>query len=517
MGCAGVMTVARLEAHHLSKTFGSAKVLDDVSLVIQPGEIHALVGQNGSGKSTVVKILTGYHTPDPGASIALDGHALALPVQWREASAAGMSVVHQDLGLVNDLTVSENIGVGGFVRSPIIRRIDWRRQAQVAADILTRLRIDVDPHAMVGQLPAAQRAAVGIARALRDQVDGAGLMILDEATRALPKEHLRAFHDLVRRVAANGVSVLVISHNLEEVLAVTDKVTVLRDGRVAAAGLSTASLTEDTIARHMLGKSVRLMHPGRTSVRPGTLAARIDDVQIPGHLPLSVTIAKGEVRGATAVPGTGFEDDAQPVSGARRAVGGTVTTQSGTIDLRRSTVADLMRAGVSMVPERRVFEGLAVDLNVRDNVALPSFRRKGKPWYVARRWQHDLTNGYIEQLKIKTRSSDSLIRELSGGNQQKVLFAKWISVEPLLLVLHEPTQAVDVGARADLLAAVAAAADEGMGVLLVSTEPADLVAACDRILVLRPGSEPVELITRSPDDVLDAVYADTTSSGSAHA
>lgn len=498
----------RLETMRVSKTFGSAKVLDDANLVVQPGEIHALVGQNGSGKSTLVKILTGYHAPDSGATIILDGRRLSLPVQWRAASAAGMSVVHQDIGLVNDLTVSENIGVGGFARSGLTRRIDWRRQDAIAAEVLARLQIDVRPRAPVGTLSAAQRAAVGIARALRRQVEGTGLMILDEATRALPREYREAFHDLVRRVAATGVSVLMVSHNLEEVLALSHKVTVLRDGKVAAAGLDTPGLGEDAIARHMLGKSVEKLHPGGTSLRPGTVAARIDDLVIPGHGPLSIEVAKGEVVGVTGLPGTGFEELPHLVAGARKAAGGTVSTELGAVDLTRSSVAALMRAGVSMVPERRVLEGLAVDLNLRDNVALPSFRRRGKPWFVARKWQQELSAEYIERLKIKTRSSESLIRELSGGNQQKVLFAKWISVEPLLLVLHEPTQAVDVGARVDLLLAVASAAAAGMGVLLVSTEPADLVAACDRILVLHPGREPLELCTDAADDVLDAVYSD---------
>lgn len=507
------MTTPRLEALHVSKTFRSGKVLDDVDLVLQPGEIHAMVGQNGSGKSTVVKILTGYHAPDPGARIALDGQLLALPVQWRAASAAGMSVVHQDLGLINDLTVSENIGVGGYVRSGILRRIDWRRQDEVASAVLARLQIDVHPRTPVGELPAAQRAAVGIARALRHQVDGTGLMILDEATRALPKEHLEAFHDLVRRVAATGVSVLMVSHNLEEVLAVAHKVTVLRDGSVVAAGLDTRGLGEDTIARHMLGRSVEKLHASRTSIQPGTVAASIEDLVVPGHLPLSLRIAKGEVVGVTGLSGTGFEDLPHLVAGARRATSGTVRTELGTVDLRRSTVAALMRAGVAMVPERRVLEGLALDLSLRDNVSLPSFQRRGRPWFVARKWQDEVTGEYVERLKIKAHSRESLIKELSGGNQQKVLFAKWISVEPLLLVLHEPTQAVDVGARADLLLAVASAAAGGMGVLLVSTEPADLVEACDRILVLHPGHEPLELCTDVADDIVAAIYSEPTAAG----
>ncbi len=219
------------------------------------------------------------------------------------------------------------------------------------------------------------------------------------------------------------------------------------------------------------------------------------------------------------MPGTGFEDVPYLVSGARRAASGTLEIGQRRIDLRRSSVASLMRAGVAMVPERRVRDGLAVELNVRDNLSLPSVRRKGRPWFVSRRWQHRLATDSIQRLSIQARSSTDLVKELSGGNQQKVLFAKWLSVTPALLVLHEPTQAVDVGARADLLSTIHRAAADGMGVLLVSTEPADLVEACDRIYVLHPGRPPRELSIDDADEVLEAVYSQpaTTSERAHHA
>lgn len=501
------MTTARLEAHGVGKTFRAATVLRDASLVVRPGEIHALVGQNGCGKSTLIKILTGYHAPDPGMSLAVDGQQLSLPVQWQAARAAGVSVVHQDLGLLDDLTVSENIGIGGFVRSRVTGRIDWKAQDVVARGVLERLELPVSPRDLVGDLPASHRAGVAIARALRDTVAGQGVMILDEATRALPRDELARFHALVRRVVATGTSVVMISHNLEEVLSVSDRVTVLRDGRVVGEGLETASLDETALARLMLGSSVDRVVRAVAADPAAPVVASIEGLALPGHEPLSLDIRQGEVIGLTGLPGTGFEEVPYLVSGARAAPTGTVVVGTRRVDLRRASVAALMRAGVAMVPERRVRDGLATELSVRDNLALPSVRRKGRPWFVARGWQQRLATDSIRRLDIRARSGADLVKELSGGNQQKVLFAKWLSVEPVLLVLHEPTQAVDVGARADLLSTVHRAAEAGMGVLLVSTEPADLVEACDRILVLHPGRPPREMRTEDADEVLEAVYS----------
>ena len=500
------MTSPRLEARHASKTYGATTVLHDAHLRVQAGEIHALVGQNGSGKSTLVKILTGYHAPDRGMELAVDGASLALPVQWRAAQAAGLAVVHQDMGLIGHLTVNENIGVGNFIRNRWTSKINWKRQAAAARETLERLQLDIDPLVPVETLPAAHRAGVAIARALRGVVPGEGLLLLDEATRSLPRSELRHVHDLIRRIAASGTAVLMVSHSLEEVLALTDKVTVLRDGRVVGHAVETRALTEADLARMMLGKTVDAVARDKSGESHGAVAARIEGLQMGAHEPFDLEIREGEVVGITGLPGTGFEELPYFLGGGRHCTG-IVTTNRGQADLAKTSVDGQMRIGIAMVPERRIDEGLAVDLSVRDNLALPSIHRKGKPWYVAKGWQETLTDESIKRFDIKARSGQDLVRELSGGNQQKVLFAKWLSTDPSLLVLHEPTQAVDVGARADLLGAICTTASTGTGVLLISTEPTDLVETCDRVIVLHPGRKPVELRTDNPDDVLDAVYA----------
>ena len=500
----------RLEARNVSKTFGSTRVLHQVGLEVAPGEIHALIGQNGSGKSTLIKILTGYHAPDPGARLALDGRQVPLPVQWRTAAELGISVVHQDLGLLDELTVADNIGVGGYRHSRFLRRIDWRRQEQIARAVLARLEVDLDPRTPVAALSAARRAEVAIARALREHTPGGGLIILDEATRALPREELVRFHALLRRVVAEGTSVLMVSHNLEEVLALADRVTVLRDGTVTVAGLRTAELTEPDMARLMLGRTVGTLRPRGVRAANRPVVAEVTGLSGDGVADVSLTIHEGEVVGLTGLPGSGFEAIPYLITGARPASAGVLRTPLGEVRLAGATVADCMAAGVSLVPERRDRDGLAFDLDVRDNIALPTIRRRGRPWFVGRRWQQEQADGFIRRLAIRTRSASTLIKELSGGNQQKVLFAKWLSLRPRLLVLHEATQAVDVGARQDLLKAIHEVADEGVGVLYVSGEPSDLADVCDRILVHRPGGPFAELRDATSDAVLDAIYAGTT-------
>ncbi|WP_270889339.1 sugar ABC transporter ATP-binding protein [Pedococcus sp. 5OH_020] len=499
----------RLEARGLSKTFGQARVLADADLVIAPGEIHALVGQNGCGKSTLVKILTGYHAGDPGGSVLVDGQALHLPVRWGEARAAGVSVVHQDLGLLDQLTVAENIGVGGYLQSRVTRRIDWTAQNQVARRVLDRLGVELAPQTPVAALSATRRAEVAIARALRDHEPGRGLVILDEATRALPREELDRFHGLLRRVVADGTAILLVSHNLEEVLRLADKVTVLRDGAVAAAGAPTAGLTEQDLARHMLGRTVDAVQREDRELKTAPVAARVEGLTGQGVHGLSLTVRRGEVVGLTGLPGTGFEAVPKLLTGATRPDAGTLTTERGTVDLTRADVATCLATGVALVPEKRIFEGLALELSIRDNLAVPNLRRRGTPWFVGRRWQDRTARDAISKLSIHTRSATTLTKQLSGGNQQKVLVAKWLSVSPDLLVLHEPTQAVDVGARADILRTLRATAADGVGVLLVSIEPTDLVDACDRILVVGRDGAVRELRTREADDVLDAIYSET--------
>lgn len=498
----------RLEARNVSKTFGSARVLSGVALDVAPGEIHALIGQNGSGKSTLVKILTGYHAPDPGATLAVDGPPLGLPVHWQEATRRGLAVVHQDLGLLDQLSVAENICVGGYLRRPISRRIDWRQQDLIARSLLARLDVDLDPRRSLEGLTAAQRACVAIARALRSQQEGSGLIILDEASRALPKADLDRFHAMLREVASSGTSVLLISHNLDEVRALSHRVTILRDGQAVATGVETTSLSDMEIARLMLGQELALARRRSVGARSEDRALVVEDLQGEDLGPLNFSVSAGEILGITGLPGSGYEQIPYLLGGSSRARSGRIATKRGSVEVPRASVRDLLMIGAVLIPERRERDGLAFDLSVRDNIALPSLQAHGRWWHVGRQWQELMAKQFVQLLAIKAPSTTALVKQLSGGNQQKVLLAKWLGTEPVAFIFHEATQAVDLGARQDILRSIQSAADEGAAVVYVSAEPSDLALISDRVLIWRDGGLR-ELKSFTAEAILEAVYSET--------
>jgi ribose transport system ATP-binding protein len=501
-------TDARLEVRSLDKTFGSVRVLANVELSVLAGEIHGLAGQNGSGKSTLIKILTGLYTPDPGAEYRVNGHSIRLPVRWPEVRAAGVAVVHQDLGLLDQLTVAENICVGGFPTTRLMGRIDRAERDRLTARTLDRLGVALEPNLLVASLSAPERAEVAIARAMRDHTEGAGLVILDESTRALSGDDLSRVHAMLRRITDDGSAAVMISHNLTELMSVTNRISILRDGQLAASGMRTADLSEEEIARRMLGGALtqtvtRAAKPpvpvAPTITVSGLAGKRVSDV--------AFSLAGGEILGITGLPGNGYEELPYLLTGAQRAAGGTIRTPAGSLDLTKAGVVGCLRAGIVLVPERRDRDGLAFDLSMRDNISLPGLRKRGRRWFVGRTWQRQDAEAAVDDLGIRPRTPSTLVKQLSGGNQQKVLLAKWLAVGPTVLVLHEPTQAVDVGARQDILRALRRAADNGMAVILVSSETDDLSVACDRVLVYRAASGALETFDTTPDGLIDQIYA----------
>jgi ribose transport system ATP-binding protein len=501
----------RLEIRSVTKTFGSVPVLEHVELSVLPGEVHGLAGQNGSGKSTLIKILTGVYAPDPGARYHVDGRPMHLPARWPEVRAAGVAVVHQDLGLLDQLTVAENVCVGGFPTS--WGRIDRAARDRLTAKTLARLGVEIDPGSIVETLTAPQRAEVAIARAFRDHAAGGGLIILDEATRALSGDDLVRVHEMLRRIAAEGSAALLISHNLAELLAVTDRITVLRDGKISAAGLSTVQLSEHDIARHMLGSTLEARETRRPPRRPAPPVVTVSGVIAKRVAGVDLVIGDREVLGITGLPGSGYEELPYLLTGARPAASGQIITKRGRVTLQHAGVIGCLRAGVMLVPERRDRDGLAYDLNLWENISLPRLRALGRSWFVGRGWQRDAAERAIATLAIRPQTTTTVVRELSGGNQQKVLLAKWLTTGPCLLVLHEPTQGVDVGARRDILRVLRRAADDGMAVLIVSSEPDDLLEACDRVLIYRTDRGLVEADCSSPDALIAQIYAAEESSG----
>jgi ribose transport system ATP-binding protein len=416
----------------------------------------------------------------------------------------GLSVVHQDLGLIDSFSVLENMRVGLFGVRRFTRAIRWREERELARASLEALGADIDLAVDVAKLSAAERAEVAIARALQHHESGRGVIMFDESTRALPPEPRRHFHSLVSRIVGGGGSVLLVSHQLEEVLEHTDRVTVLRDGRVVASGVPTGDLSERELIRLMLGRELASESRSRsapTPPRPPLVEVR--DLRGSVVADASLSIAAGEVVGVTGLLGSGFDELPYLIAGARPAANGTLTLGEREWELPRASVRELLDAGIALVPERRATEGLALSETVLENVTLPRVRGT----HLGRAWQQRETEWVLRELGVRPADSGRVVAQLSGGNQQKVLLGKWLSGQPKLLLLHEPTQGVDVGARRDLERAIGRTAEAGAAVLLAGMDTSELASLCDRVLVMSEGRIGAHLeAPLSPELIIDAIY-----------
>lgn len=504
-----VVPVTRVDVRGLSKTFGSTKVLRDVRLAICPGEVHGLLGQNGSGKSTLIKVLSGLHRPDAGMELRIDGHDVPRPITPRGISDLGLTIVHQSLGLLPGHTVTENVRLGRLRGRGWKHLISWPHERERAVETLLALHADIDPDAMVDRLPMGQRATVAIARALQSIVPGRGCVVLDESTQSLPREVLPDFYATLRRLAQAGTSVLLVSHRLDEVLQLADRVTVLRDGEVTAAGQSTTGLSEADLAKTILGRQlVGFIPHAQSRPSPGTSAGTVRLRGISGTTVAGVDIdlRAGEVVGVTGATDSGSDELPYLVAGTRpQEAAGHVEVGTTVLPLPRTTVTAAAAAGVVLVPADRSNEGIAVGLTALENVTIPRVKAQARHGVLRRGWQRAEFDDACAMLSVTPPEPDLEAAAFSGGNQQKLLLAKWLMSHPALLLLHEPTQAVDVGARADILRAVGRAADEGAAVLLSSIEAQDLALVCDRVLVMAEGRVVREVHgPMTPDDILRA-------------
>jgi ribose transport system ATP-binding protein len=490
----------------VTKTFGAARVLDDVGLSLRRGEIHGLVGQNGSGKSTLIKVLSGFHRADAG-HVETGGDKHALPLSARQLDALGIAFVHQDLGLVDNASVVDNIRVGRFARGRFSRLIRRRVEAEAAAASLAALGSAIDVRLPAGALSPTDRAIVAIARALQNHPEGGGFLVFDESTQSLPREVLDGFYTTVRRLAAEGAAILLVSHQLDEVLALAHRVTVFKDGRVVAAGLPTSGTSRRELTRLMLGRDAdtQALHDA-VPPRPGATALSVRSLSGRSVRGIDLDARAGEVLGITGATGSGHDELPLLLSGAAPGTG-SVTVGERRLDVARAQVGDFVRAGVALVPQGRATHGLALGLSVLDNLSIPRVRQRSGRWRLTRYWQAEELQWVADTLGLTPRRGDLPAAALSGGNQQKLQIGKWLVASPAVLVLHEPTQAVDVGARRDILRVMRQAAAGGTAVLVVSIDAEDLATVCDRVLVLEGGTIARELTGPLTDgQILNPVF-----------
>ncbi|MEH1127844.1 sugar ABC transporter ATP-binding protein [Micromonospora sp. CPCC 206061] len=486
-------TAPALRVRAVSKRFAGARALDGVSLDLNPGEAHALVGENGAGKSTLIKLITGVHRPDEG-QVYYDGE----PVQFagpRDAQAAGISTIYQEVSLVPLRSVAGNLFLG---REPTNRLglVSFRRMNRQARDVLQRYGITVDVRRPLGELGLGVQQMIAVARALSTD---ARVVIMDEPTSSLePREvdRLVAVIELLRR---QQIAVLYVTHKLDEVFRVCQRVTVLRDGQVVHSG-SVADTNRLRLVAMMLGRAVAdVREHGATSFSEEHHAASGEPVlraegltRRPLLSRVSVDVHAGEVVGLAGLLGSGRTETAKAVFGAEPVDSGSVHVRGhaggAAKRARRWSPAAAIRHGLGMVPEDRAAEGVIGELSVRDNIVLAALPRLTRAGFLSDRRQDRLVDTFVKRLQIKLSSPHQKVRELSGGNQQKVLLARMLCLHPAVLILDEPTRGIDVGAKAEIQALIDELAAQGLGVLLISSELEELVEGADRVLVLRDGA-----------------------------
>lgn len=496
-----------LTIRSLTKSFPGTKALDRVDFELAAGEVHALLGENGAGKSTLIKCLTGAYRRD-GGEVCLDGKAIS-PGSTSEAQDLGIGTVYQEVNLLPNLTVAQNLTFG---REP--RRfglVDGRAQRRMAQEMLRGYGLEIDTSRDLSSYSVAIQQIVAIARAV--SVSGK-VLILDEPTASLDAAEVRMLFDVVRKLRDEGMGIIFVSHFLDQVFELSDRLTVLRNGRHVVTE-ETAKLDRLSLIQHMLGRELEAVEAGGSGARQHS-EQKPEMLQFKGVgraglvEPFDLTVRAGEVIGFAGLLGSGRTESAELLFGLRRAQTGTAQDSDGPIDIDTPRAA--IAAGFGFAPEDRKTAGIVADLSIRENIILALQAQRGWARPLPRAEQDRLAAEYIEKLDIRTSDAEKAIGDLSGGNQQKVVLARWLAMNPRFLILDEPTRGIDVGAHAEILKLIDRLTKDGMAVLIISSELDELVVAADRIIVIRDRRHVKELAGAAvtADTILHAIATEDT-------
>jgi rhamnose transport system ATP-binding protein len=487
---------ALLRLKQVGKSFAGVPALTDVSLDLRPGEVHALVGENGAGKSTLIRVVAGAHRPDAG-TVELAGREITLR-DPRQARALGIAVIHQQPALFPDLTVAENIALGRE-SGGLWRRIDRARRRREASDLVERLGAPIDPDAPVSGLRMAEQQLVEIARAVGAE---ARVVVMDEPTAALSEREVERLLAIVRDLRGRGACVLYVSHRLDEVFALADRITVLRDGQVVVTR-EVAGLRREELIRLMVGREAGALFEKADVPRGGPgLELRGLSCRATGVLDVTLTVHVGEIFALAGLVGAGRTELARTVFGLTPSDGGDM--RMGGAPARTTTPEDARRYGIAYVPEDRRRFGVVPEMSVAANASLAVLRDLSRAGFVDLRGERRLAEDFVKALSIKTASVDAPVATLSGGNQQKVALARALATKPRVLILDEPTQGIDVGAKAEVHRLMGQLAREGMAILMISSDLPEVIGLADRVGVMR-GGRVVGVLDRSgatPEAVL---------------
>ncbi|MBG0818799.1 sugar ABC transporter ATP-binding protein [Planomonospora sp. ID82291] len=493
-----------LQMSGICKEFPGVKALSGVDFRLLPGEVHALMGENGAGKSTLIKVLTGVYAID-GGRITLEGEDVAFtgPLQSQQA---GISTVYQEVNLCANLSVAENIFIGREPRR--LGRIQWKRMRRRATELLAGLDLDIDVSAPLSSYSLAVQQMVAIARA----VDiSARVLILDEPTSSLDSGEVEQLFRVMRRLKAEGIAILFVSHFLDQIYEISDRMTILRNGSLVGEYL-TSELGQVELVGKMIGRELADLEKleDRPPARTSEPLVEAEALGRGGAIePFTLTVHKGEVVGLAGLLGSGRTEIARLLFGADHASTGALRIDGEPVTLRTPRLA--MNRGIAFCSENRRAEGLVPDLTVRENIVLALQAMRGWSRPIPRRTQDELVDKYVAALNIRPADPDQLVRNLSGGNQQKVLLARWLILEPRLLILDEPTRGIDVGAKAEIQRLVAELSDGGMAVLFVSAELEEVLRLSHKVAVLRDRRLVAEL--PNDDGLTTGVIMETIASG----
>lgn len=463
----------------ISKRFGGVRALTDMHLKAYAGEVVALIGENGAGKSTMVKILTGIHQPD-GGEIRMAGTPLRL-ADSQEAMRAGITAVHQETVMFDELTVAENIYMGHHPKTAGLPRIDWAAMERETAALFERLEVTLSPRARVKDLSIAQRHFIEIARALSQD---ARVVIMDEPSAALSQREIHELYRIIGQLKSHGTAVIFITHKFDEIFAVADRYTVMRDGEFVGEG-RVAEITEQRLIAMMVGRAVTQTYP-KQAAAIGEPVLSVRGLSHPTEFDnISFDVRRGEILGFYGLIGAGRSEVMQTLFGLTAPSRGEVALDGRALAIRSPD--DAIAAGIAYVPEDRQHQGAHLGMAIRDNVTLPQLGKFGI-WLLGKRSQElALTRRFSERLELKAANFDQSVSELSGGNQQKVVLAKWLATQPKVIIIDEPTKGIDVGSKAAVHQFIGELVVQGLAVIMVSSELPEVMGLADRIVVMHQG------------------------------
>lgn len=469
-----------LEIKNISKTFPGVKALDNVCFEIKAGEVHALVGENGAGKSTLIKILSGFQQPDKGGKIWIDGQETKMN-DVMDAIKKGISVIYQDFSLFSNLTVAENIGINELIekKRPILK---WKEMNEKAKKALAVLGADIDPKEIVENLSVAKQQMVAIASAIAQD---AKMIIMDEPTSALSKGEVEQLYRIIDMLKEKKIAIMFVGHKMDELFRVADRFTVFRDGQYVTTVLK-EEVDEQKLVSFMVGRKVEIKSYANLEEKEQVVLSVKNLTKKGNFKDVTFDVHAGEVVGITGLVGAGRSEMAQALFGIHKPTDGQIYIDGKEVSI--SSPSEALKNGLAYIPESRQTQGLVLQKTISSNITLPLLKKyKNRFGLLDRKAQRNSVTKWVEMLDVRPNNPDMLAMQLSGGNQQKVVLAKWISTKAKILIIDEPTNGVDIGAKAEIHQIIRKLAEEGTAVIVISSELPEILSVSDRILVMRKG------------------------------